>query len=65
MCIVLPTGLGQNTKHQDRYLRTAQQYTEVSTLLWVQCLAQCRKIVRCNQAVMHMSKADVQYELCT
>ena len=42
MCIVLPTGLRQ--KHKV-YLGTAQQYTEVSTLLWVQSLAQCRKIV--------------------
>ena len=59
MCIVLPTGLRQNTKHQDRYLGTAQQYTKVSTLLWVQRLAQnCVHV--CNQAAVHMSKADVQ-----
>jgi len=43
MCIVLPTGIRQ--KHQEGYLGTAQQCTEVSTLLWVQGLAQCRKIV--------------------
>jgi len=47
------------------YLGTAQQYAEVSTLLWVQGLAQCLKIVcmytLCKQAVIiYMSKVDVQ-----
>ena len=31
--------------NQDRYLGATQQYTEVSTLLWLQGLAQCRKIM--------------------
>jgi len=48
----------------NRYLGTAQQYAEMSTLLWVQALAQCIKIVCmytvCNQAVIYMSKADFQ-----
>jgi len=56
----IPTGLRQ--KHK-AYLGTAQQYTEVSSLLWVQGLAQCRKIVHMYvtmQAVIHMSEVDVQ-----
>ena len=57
MCIVLPTRLRQ--KHKV-YLGTAQQYTEVSTLLWVQGLAQCRKLCTCVQTVIHTSEADVQ-----
>jgi len=60
--IVLPTGL-YKAKHkapgQVLTIGTAQQYTKVSTLLWVKRLAQsCAHV--CNQAVMHMSKADVQ-----
>ena len=31
--------------HQDRYLGNAQQCTEVSTLLWLQGLANVEKIV--------------------
>ena len=52
------------TKAQ-RYLGTAQQYTELSTLLWVQGLAQCRKLVHMYATVIHMSEADVQCWLGT
>jgi len=38
MCIVLPTGLRQNTKHQDRYLGTAQQYTKVFGYIKIVCM---------------------------
>ena len=47
LCIVLPSGLRQKHKAPGQVLTvgTAQQYTEVSTLLLVQGLAQCREIV--------------------
>jgi len=53
-----PQDLDKCTKHQDRYLGTAQQYTEVCTLLWVQGLAQCRNLV-------HMYATKHEWSRCT
>ena len=60
MCVVLPTGIRQSTKHMDRYLGTAQQCTEVSTLLWLQDLAHSRKIMYIKCSYTLMSETDVQ-----
>ena len=68
MCIALPTGLRQNSKYHDRYLgtATAQQYTKVSTLLWVQCLAQIVRMyatkLLCTR-VFQMSNANYVHRL--
>ena len=44
----------KSTKRQDRYLGTAQRYTEASKLFWLQGLAQCRKIVYMHETKLAM-----------